>query len=30
MTKLLSIYTGVRDHPDAKAKSSREGDVLCL
>ena len=23
MTKLLSIYTGVRDHPDAEAKSSR-------
>jgi len=30
MTKLLSIQTGVRDHPDAEAKSSRDGDVLCL
>jgi hypothetical protein len=30
MTKLLSIYTGVRGHLDAEAKSSREGDVLCL
>jgi hypothetical protein len=30
MTKLLSIYTGVRDHPDAEARSSSEGDVLCL
>jgi hypothetical protein len=30
MTKLLSIYTGVRNHPDAEAKSSREGDIVCL
>jgi hypothetical protein len=30
MTKSLSIHTDVRDHPDAEAKSSREGDVLCL
>ncbi len=29
MTKLLLIYV-VFGHPDAEAKSSREGDVLCL
>jgi hypothetical protein len=29
-TKLLSIYTDVRDDPDAEARSSREGDAVCL
>jgi len=30
MKKQVPISTGIREHPDAEATSSREGDVLCL